>query len=358
LDAEEKVVVVKRNLKDTSQITGVREQQLVASVYMKGVEHRVMAPWNADGGAASWLAHCDVYRNDGSTVSNAVKVFAVRLVEEELKKQDSTSDPDGGSTRGRVVYHVRLYTATDVIAKTDVTLGDLEIKILQPWMDGRPIVLTGRTLPLSTIEQIGIFESSCSFSEFESGYTSYFFHRGDKSWFAGETRIRDVTDDFITGPAAVGSLQNSNNIELICRRFPIVALQLRERRSGRDTLEIVDEYDVQDLMHSLLRIFVDDVRPEEWTPSYAGGSARMDFLLPTESTVLEVKKTRATLGQREVGDQLLVDIARYRKHPDCKRLLCFVYDPENLIQNPRGLEGDLTRTHDGLRVTVIISSLR
>jgi hypothetical protein len=33
-----------------------------------------------------------------------------------------------------------------------------------------------------------------------------------------------------------------------------------------------DEYDVQDLLYALLRIFFDDVRPEEWTPSFAGKS--------------------------------------------------------------------------------------
>jgi hypothetical protein len=53
-----------------------------------------------------------------------------------------------------------------------------------------------------------------------------------------------------------------------------------------------DEYDVQDIFHALLRLFVDDIREEEWTPSYAGGASRMDFLLPELETVVEIKKTR------------------------------------------------------------------
>jgi hypothetical protein len=69
-------------------------------------------------------------------------------------------------------------------------------------------------------------------------------------------------------------------IELLCSRFHEVAKQLRIRYDGRYTLKVDDEYDVQDLMHALLRIFFDDVRPEEWTPSYAGKGARMDFSLP------------------------------------------------------------------------------
>lgn len=40
-----------------------------------------------------------------------------------------------------------------------------------------------------------------------------------------------------------------------------------------------DEYDLQDLVESLLRFLYNDVRPEERTPSYAGSSSVMDFLL-------------------------------------------------------------------------------
>lgn len=35
------------------------------------------------------------------------------------------------------------------------------------------------------------------------------------------------------------------------------------------------------------------MRPEKWTPSYAGACSRMDFLLKREQIGLEAKKTRA-----------------------------------------------------------------
>lgn len=57
----------------------------------------------------------------------------------------------------------------------------------------------------------------------------------------------------------------------------------------------------------------------------------------------------------DLGAQLLVDIARYAKHPDCRTLVCFVYDPEGRIGNPVGIERDL-EDHDGLlKVRVIIA---
>lgn len=144
-------------------------------------------------------------------------------------------------------------------------------------------------------------------------------------------------------------------VEDICTRFHLVAKQLRSRHDSRPTLDIADEYDVQDLIHSLLRLLFDDIRPEEWTPSYAGSSSRMDFLLKNESIVIEVKKTRIGLGTKELGDQLIVDIERYQKHPSCKTLFCFVYDPEGRIANPQGLERDLSRREDDFIVKVFIA---
>jgi REase_DpnII-MboI len=141
----------------------------------------------------------------------------------------------------------------------------------------------------------------------------------------------------------------------LCRRFHVVARQLQTRYAGRSTLVVDDEYDVQDLFGSLLRLDFDDVRKEEWTPSYAGKSARVDFLLKRENIVIEIKKTRASLAAKEVGDQLLIDIGRYKSHPGCSTLVCFVYDPEGRIGNPAELQDDLSRLHDRVSVHVVIA---
>lgn len=133
----------------------------------------------------------------------------------------------------------------------------------------------------------------------------------------------------------------ADTLTQICKGFHRAARQLRVRHQKRPTIEMDDEYDVQDLLHAFLVLHFKDVRAEEYSPSYAGGNARMDFLLKNERIVVEVKRTRDGLGDKEIGTQLIVDIARYRAHPDCRLLLCFVYDPEGRIGNPRGLESDL-----------------
>lgn len=140
----------------------------------------------------------------------------------------------------------------------------------------------------------------------------------------------------------------------ICSRFHLVTKQLRSRFKDRASLEVQDEYDVQDLLHAMLHVFFDDIRAEEHTPSYAGGSSRVDFLLKDHKIVVEVKKTRSTLKAKQLGEELIIDIARYKVHPDCNTLLCFVYDPEGWISNPRGLEKDLNCVEDDFKVEVLI----
>jgi hypothetical protein len=53
-------------------------------------------------------------------------------------------------------------------------------------------------------------------------------------------------------------------------RFHRAALKLGSSRTGSSVFAINNEYDVQTLMHALLATRFDDIRPEEWTPSYAG----------------------------------------------------------------------------------------
>lgn len=144
------------------------------------------------------------------------------------------------------------------------------------------------------------------------------------------------------------------NLEILFGRFQTVARQLRARHDDRTTLEVSDEYDVQDLLHALLRIFFNDVRTEPWTPDYAGGASRMDFILQEHGIVIEVKKTRPNLRAKPLTDQLLVDIMRYKVYPGVKLLVCFVYDPDNFLPNPAGIERDLSKKVDQLDVKCFI----
>ncbi|MET4232659.1 hypothetical protein ACVWXN_007353 [Bradyrhizobium sp. i1.4.4] len=80
----------------------------------------------------------------------------------------------------------------------------------------------------------------------------------------------------------------------------------------------------------------------------------MDFLLPEVETVVEIKMTRPSLSTKLLGEQLIVDIAKYKQHPMCRSLFCVVYDPSGRITNPRGVENDLSGDNEKMNVRVMI----
>lgn len=171
--------------------------------------------------------------------------------------------------------------------------------------------------------------------------------------------VREAIDHGLSLSTDVVAVRSAplERVKRLATRLPTVAMQLLRRRNEggkpRSTLNVNDEYDVQDLFHSILKLEFDDIRPEEWCPSYAGSSKRLDLLIKEASIVVEVKMTRKGLGQKQVGEQLIIDIANYRNHKDCKHLFCLIWDSGKIISNPIGLQSDLESSNSGF-VTVCI----
>jgi hypothetical protein len=146
----------------------------------------------------------------------------------------------------------------------------------------------------------------------------------------------------------------TDKIIALCRRFPLFLDRLQKRQRNREPFVVEDEYDVQDLLHAILRLHFDDVRPEEYTPSYAGNASKVDFYLPQEHLVVEAKMTRSNLGQRELTNELIIDAARYSQMDRVDTLVCFVYDPQRRCGNPQAIERDLQNSGGRLAVRVVI----
>ena len=191
--------------------------------------------------------------------------------------------------------------------------------------------------------KVSEFEKLCS----RAGHTDY---RADSCW----QQISILKAFAAINPVAQTADYDSILVNLF-DRFQKVEQQLARRYDSRETLRVNDEYDVQNLLHALLKLHFDDIRAEEYTPSYAGNCKRMDFLLNDDQIVIEVKKTRSGLNDRKVGEELTIDITHYKSHPKCKKIYCFVYDKDCLISNPRGIEKDLeTQSTPEMSVKVFI----
>lgn len=133
------------------------------------------------------------------------------------------------------------------------------------------------------------------------------------------------------------------------RRFPEFLRTLNSASASGQMVvsEIQNEKQLQVVLEALLRLLFDDVRPEDYAPSHAGANSRVDFLLPDVGIVVETKMTRASMTAAKLGEELLVDAGRYPKHPDCKAIVAFVYDPDRRLTNVKGIERDLTRPTAG-----------
>jgi hypothetical protein len=79
-----------------------------------------------------------------------------------------------------------------------------------------------------------------------------------------------------------------------------------------------------------------------------------DFYLPQERIVVEAKMTRASLGQKEVTDQLIIDAVRYGHMEGVETLICLVYDPERRCANPRAIENDVENSGSRLRIRAVV----
>jgi hypothetical protein len=138
------------------------------------------------------------------------------------------------------------------------------------------------------------------------------------------------------------------------RRLPSALRPLAVRRRDAEPFHVRTEYDMQDVVEALLRSFYPDVRPEERTQSHAGSGSVMDFLIRDAGVAVEVKVTRQGRGERQIKQELLVDINDYQRHSSVQTLIAVVYDIAATFSNSTGFERDMTSRRDALDVVVIV----
>lgn len=152
-----------------------------------------------------------------------------------------------------------------------------------------------------------------------------------------------------------GADSQSRTLHRLLWGFHPLSVRLGRRSRGRPGLQINDEYDVQHVLAALLAAHYDDVRAEEPVPSHAGSGSRIDFLLPTLATGIEVKFIKNPGQDAQVGGDMLIDVARYRSHPGCRHSVFFVYGPAGYLVNPSALMAGVRSEDPAFGVTVIIA---
>lgn len=179
-----------------------------------------------------------------------------------------------------------------------------------------------------------------------------------------DTTETGILRDAIDGDAVPNIVHSSGHkimphgieelLEIIIKGLSRAMYPFCNRRKGKPIVQFSDEYDIQDLFHTLLLPWVNDIRAEEHTPSFAGASARPDFELREHSIICELKYVRDRSHAKRVCDELLVDISRYGETGDWQTLYIIVYDPGKHLRNPAGLKSDLESKSEKLNVNAFI----
>jgi hypothetical protein len=144
-------------------------------------------------------------------------------------------------------------------------------------------------------------------------------------------------------------------LEVLLRRLPRVVRQMRVRHGDRPPFRVEDERDLEDLLRALLPLQFDDVRLQGRTPRYAPGT-RTDFLLMPAAIALTAKRATPALREPQIAEQLREDIAAYAGLRDRRMLVGFIYDPEELLYQPRQRELAWSQAQEELDVRCIIAS--
>lgn len=141
--------------------------------------------------------------------------------------------------------------------------------------------------------------------------------------------------------------------------FTSASQVLKIRRKEKCAIHIKDEYDVQDILFTLLKPHFPEIRREEVVQGRSDTRfLKIDFMLPKVKLGIECKFIRDKKHAKDISKELDIDIQTYHKHQDCNHLIFFLYDPQLAIKNPAILvaEYDNIQTFNGksLRIDVVI----
>lgn len=126
-------------------------------------------------------------------------------------------------------------------------------------------------------------------------------------------------------------------------KFTSSSKSLTSRRKGKTSLIIEDEYDVQDILHTMLYPLFPTINSEQVVSGNDDKHfLKIDFLIASNKIAIETKYIKTKQDTNKLTKELNDDIQTYYKNQDCNELIFFVYDKDLLIYNPDNLEKQYT----------------
>lgn len=221
----------------------------------------------------------------------------------------------------------------------DLTFDQLEHTIIRPWNSGRAFTVAGTIVrPGSEVSEIRIEHTDQPQSFFAQEHNRTM--RSSGIWDAATDRTllpfsrgTDATFELLfSGQSQEPTLSDVEIVKRVCSRLPQAARILAVRsRKGRSAFEIVDEYDVQDLLHATLRAYLKHSVQEDPLPKVAGAkSSRADISIEELGILVEVKFVHGPQDQKRIFEDVSQDLLLYAQWPHLKHLFILIYNSADL----------------------------
>ena len=227
----------------------------------------------------------------------------------------------------------------------DLTFAELQKQILSPWHQGQQFAVSGKVVPdRDSVEEIRVTHTTESQNVLAERYNK---RQGSAGWvdFATDRRLlpiwhgTDHTNELLFASLAGAPLEPDLGLILaLCKRLPRAAQILAVRDRGKAPFLIQDEYDVQDLLHAILRAYLKYTIHEEPLGKVAGvKSGRVDVAIEDLGIIIEVKFIRGPKDDQRLLEEFAEDILLYAKWPPLKHFVYLCYNSDDL-RDPEALE--------------------
>lgn len=227
----------------------------------------------------------------------------------------------------------------------DLSLAELHSRIVEPWHKNAAFPVAGVIVTSrDKVEKIRITHTS----EAKEYYAEQFNAERRRSSFIDLSTDRklvpiwrgtDYTHDLLFANLGVDAPEPEVGLILrLCERLPAAARILANRRKGKKPFTIKDEYDVQDLLHSILRAYLKySVQEEPLAKIGAAQSGRADIAIEELRTIIEVKFARGPSDQQKFVTEYSNDLLLYTKWPHLENFVYMIYNSQDL-KDPEALD--------------------
>jgi len=238
-------------------------------------------------------------------------------------------------------WHCRVVTSGkqgEAIAN-DLSFNELTKSIVEPWKRGRVFSISGLVIRSpDTVSKIRIVWTPHPKQVYADQHNAQMRASGIAD-MATDRRIlvfsegEDLTNELLfLGESLAPPKPDAGLVETVCRRLPQAARILANRsRKGKERYDIADEYDVQDLLHAILRAYLKYSVQEDSLPKIAGAkSSRTDISIEELGVLIEIKYARGPGDQKRLFEEYSQDLVLYAGWPHLKTLLFLIYNSADL----------------------------